>query len=233
MDRATGVIERADLRNREYVFRNREHAGETLASMLMALKGTDAVVLAVPAGGVPVAIPIARELSLRLGCAVVSKMTLPSNTERGYGAMAFDGTVALNEPLVQALRMPSDTVQEGISFTREKIGRRMEQLGAAGCSIPPLEQRWAVLVDDGLASGFTMSVAVAAVRKLHPARLVVAVPTAHARAADWLASEADAVYCANIREGMSFAVASAYQDWYDVSEAELLQLLESQQSMTP
>lgn len=222
----TGLVQSEDLRNRTHVFRNRAHAGQVLASLLSPLRGQDVVVLAVPAGGVPVAVPIASALSWPLACAVVSKMTLPHDTERGFGALAFDGTYRLNEPLVEAVGLSVEQVREGVAHTREKVERRVRQLEEVGAwPIPSLEGRTAVIVDDGLASGFTMSVAVEAVRHAKPERVLVAVPTGHERAARRMTSEADGVVCANVREGLSFAVAEAYEHWYDVSEDEFLALL--------
>lgn len=84
-----------------------------------------------------------------------------------------------------------------------------------------------VLVDDGLASGFTMKTAVKAVRRQGAARVVIAVPTAHADSVGRVLPHVDQLYCANLRSGWSFAVADAYKDWYDVSEAEAAQVLES------
>ena len=92
-----------EFRNRTAVFRSREHAGEVLSEMLMQYKNTEAVVFAIPAGGVPVGAVVAAELQLPLDIAVVSKITLPWNTEAGYGAVAFDGTVRLNEDMASRL----------------------------------------------------------------------------------------------------------------------------------
>jgi predicted phosphoribosyltransferase len=86
--------------------------------------------------------------------------------------------------------------------------------------VPPVAGRAIVLVDDGLASGLTMEVAIEAVRRAGARRVAVAVPTAHREAAQRIARLADAVYCANLRSGLSFAVADAYQSWHDVSEEE-------------
>src|SRR5512136_2914145 len=120
------IIERDDLRNRARVFRDRAHAGAVLAEMLAPSfdRRENAMVLAIPAGGVPVAVPIARRLALPLDLAAVSKITLAWNTEAGYGAVAFDGSVRLNDALVREIGLSEAEVEAGIARTREKVARR-------------------------------------------------------------------------------------------------------------
>ena len=92
--------------------------------------------------------------------------------------------------------------------------------------MPNLGNRSAILVDDGLASGFTLRVAVAALRNAGAGRIVVAVPTAHRRSAEMIARKVEALYCANIRGGLSYAVAGAYRHWSDVAEEDVVKPLE-------
>lgn len=225
------VFELSDLRNRVRMFRDRAHAGRILADMLGSYRAGDAIVLAIPAGGVPVAAVLARALALPLDVTVVSKITLPWNTESGYGAVAFDGTVRLNENLVAALALGDAVVQNGIARTNSKVAGRVERL-RGDRAFPALAGRTAILVDDGLASGFTMLVAVEAVHRQGVARIVVAAPTGHAEAVRKIAAAADAIYCANIREGHSFAVADAYERWADVDEDAALAILEDFEAET-
>jgi predicted phosphoribosyltransferase len=208
-----------ELRDREQVFRDRPHAGAVLARMLRHLRSGDILVLAIPAGGVPVAAEIARRLGLRLDVAVVSKITLPWNTEVGYGAVAFDGTVRLNQPLVASVGLSEEAVRAGIDATTRKIARRVSALRAGRESLD-LSGASLLLVDDGLASGFTMRAAVAALSKAGPESLAIAVPTGSRRAVEDLSSEVDDVWCPNVRARREFAVADAYEHWSDVAEEE-------------
>jgi putative phosphoribosyl transferase len=210
------VIDDPELRGREGVFRDREQAGRHLASMMADLAQSDALVLAIPAGGVPVAAPLAEELGLELDVAVVSKITLPWNTEAGYGAVAFDGTMRINERLLARLALNEQHVAAGVQKTREKVRRRVREL-RGDRPLPEMAGRPVLLVDDGLASGFTMLTAAEAVRKAGAEMLIVAVPTAHEDALHRVLDEVDCVYCANLRGGVRFAVANAYVNWYDVS----------------
>ena len=122
------VVDIPELRDQVYVFLDRADAGDILAGMLEMYEDTDAVVLAVPAGGVPVGAVIAQDLSLTLDVLVVSKITLPWNTEAGYGAVAFDGTVRLNERLLPRLGLREDEIQHGIEETKKKVTRRFTNL---------------------------------------------------------------------------------------------------------
>jgi predicted phosphoribosyltransferase len=220
----SNVSELPELHNRAQVFRDRAHAGEVLAGMLASYRETNALILAIPAGGVPVAAEVAKRIKLPLDLAVVSKITLPWNTESGYGAVAFDGTVRLNQELMAALGLRPEVVQDGIAKTREKVARRLRQLRGDRPS-PDVRNRTAILIDDGLASGFTLLTALDAVRQLGADNIVVAVPTGHADAVVRVAALADSVCCPNLREGFSFAVADAYENWTDVDEATVAAIL--------
>ncbi len=224
-DFANRVFDLAEMRNRGQVFRDRTQAGAVLAGMLAEFRGTNALILAIPAGGVPVAAEVAKQLGLPLDLAVVSKITLPWNTESGYGAVAFDGTVHLNEALIAALGLRPEVVQNGIVKTKEKVARRARQL-RGDRPLPDLKDSTAILIDDGLASGFTLFTAVDAVRHLAADKIVVAVPTGHAEAVARIAAVTDSLYCPNVRHGMSFAVADAYEHWTDVSEAAVIEIMQ-------
>ena len=218
------VIDLPELRDREGVFKDRADAGRLLAELMAPLPGSGALVLAIPAGGVPVAVPLARELGLELDVAVVSKITLPWNTEAGYGAVAFDGTVRINEPLRESVGLSDADVQRGIAATREKVARRVREL-RGDRPLPEVTGRSVILCDDGLASGFTMMTAAHAVRAAGAQAVIVAVPTAHDDAIRRISGDVDCVYCCNVRGGYRFAVASAYRHWRDVTLAEARGLL--------
>jgi putative phosphoribosyl transferase len=211
------IIERPDLRDRIRIFRGRDQAGRVVAGLLEAYRSSEALVMAIPSGGVPVGVAIAEQLHLPLEAAVVSKITLPWNTEAGYGAVAFDGTVRLNEDLLPHLRLTEKQIAEGLEKTREKVARRVRKY-RDDRPWPELSGRTAILVDDGLASGFTMLTAVEAVRRLQAEKIVIAVPTGSADRIRKVARQVEALYCANIREGWGFAVAEAYQRWFDLEE---------------
>jgi predicted phosphoribosyltransferase len=184
----------------------------------------DGLILGIPAGGVPVGVVLAEQLNLPFDLAVVSKITLPWNTEAGYGAVAFDGTLKLNNDMLRHLSLTEEEVKEGIKKTSAKVVRRVDRLRGKR-PFPDLSKHSVILVDDGLASGFTMRVAIEALRKSGAAHITVAVPTGHRRSVEEISEEVEALYCPNIRGGMRFAVASAYEFWTDVSEEEVVNIL--------
>ena len=190
--------------------------------MLDDFHGSAALVVAIPAGGVPVGAAIAEALGLPLALAPVSKVLYPWTTESGYGAVAFDGSVWLDEARMAGHGLTPEQVEQAIAEARAKVERRLAlfsatPLGVEGCPV--------ILVDDGIAGGATMRAAIAALRRQGAANIVIAVPTAHQTALDALAKLADAAYCANVRSGRSFAVADAYAEWRDLSDEEVVALL--------
>jgi putative phosphoribosyl transferase len=221
---AEKVIDLKELRDRVYVFHDRAHAGKAVAGMLDEYRGANAIVLGIPAGGLPVAAVIAGELNLSLDVAVVSKITLPWNTEAGYGAVAFDGTVRLNQTLVKGLRLSEGDIQQGMEKTSRKVAMRCKAFRGER-PFPDVSIGPVILVDDGLASGFTMLVGVEALRNAGARQIVVAVPTGHNNSVRMMADHVEKLYCANIRHGLSFAVADAYERWSDVSDEDVIEII--------
>jgi predicted phosphoribosyltransferase len=218
------VIDLPHLREKTYVFSDRFYAGDILSDMIQNEADSSGLLLAIPAGGVPVACRIQEKTGLEMDLAVVSKITLPWNTEAGYGAVAFDGTVRLNRRLIGHVGLTEKQIQHGTQKTLQKVNRRIKLLRGEK-PFPELNQRTVMLVDDGLASGFTMRVAVESLKNFGAKSITVAVPTGHLESVRKIAEYADRVICPNIRSGMSYAVADAYQHWSDVTEDELLGLL--------
>jgi len=217
------IFDLPKLRNRVRVFQDRASAGKVLAGMLEEFRGRGALVMGIPAGGIAVAVEIARELHLSLDIAVVSKITLPWNSEAGYGAVAFDGTVMLNEELLSRLNLSDQDIQTGIKKTEQKVSRRVTMF--RGDRPLPDFKRPILLVDDGLASGFTLRVAIKALRQVGATNVILAVPTAHLESVEMIPEEVEAIYCPNVRKGISFAVADAYEQWSDLDEEEVKRIL--------
>jgi putative phosphoribosyl transferase len=218
------IKEFSGLRDRSGVFADRSDAGVQLAQLVREEQLRSPLVLAIPAGGVPVAVALAETLNCPLDVAVVSKITLPWNSEVGYGAVAFDGSYCLNHDLIRSIGLSDDQVSRGIETTRAKVSRRTAMFQRER-SILDLSAHDLILVDDGLASGFTMMVAVAALYRVGARSIRVAVPTGQVGSVQKVAEQVTAVYCANLRTGYPFAVASAYRSWTDVCEAEALLIL--------
>lgn len=217
------------LRDRAPVFRDRPEAGEALGRYLAGLPGLDdPIVCPIPAGGVPVGIAVSRALGCPLRPLIVRKVQIPWNTEAGFGAVAWDGRVFLNEDLLGRLRLTPDQVEAAIRKARENVRERVRRFNA-GMPFPDPADRSCIIVDDGLASGYTMTAASEALRSLHPRRIVVAVPTGSLATVERVADLVDELVCLNVRSGYSFAVADAYEEWYDLSEEEAVRMLREAQ----
>jgi putative phosphoribosyl transferase len=158
-------------------FRDRHHAGELLADVLSAYANrTDTIVLALPRGGVPVAAEVARRLNLPLDVFVVRKLGLPGHPELAMGAIASGGVRVLNAEVVDALRVPESVLDEVTASEQQELERR-EHAYRDDRPPPELHGTTAILVDDGVATGSTMSAAIAALRQMDAGRIVVATPT--------------------------------------------------------
>ena len=165
---------------------------------------------------------LAKRLDVPLDIVIVRKLQTPRNPEAGFGAISLDREAVLNQELVDDLAL-SDWQIETAKENAMKEGRSRER---ALCGLRPaleLNGKEVIIVDDGLATGYTMLAAIRSVRVGCPRRIVVAVPTGSNRSVDLVAYEADEVICLNIR-GMPFAVADAYRNWYDVDEEEAVRV---------
>jgi putative phosphoribosyl transferase len=206
------------------IYEDREEAGTVLAGELGPVSPENTRIIAIPNGGVLVGVAIARKLGVPLDIIVIRKIQIPWNTEAGFGSIASDGSVILNQPLLDQLGISEAEVEAQIKKTRRNVLERTEIYGVP-LSFPHLKGKLAVLTDDGLASGVTMEAAVRMIGKYEPASVIVAVPTASTSAVRRLRSLVDGIVCPDIRGGWTFAVASAYRNWYDVSDGEVLDAL--------
>jgi predicted phosphoribosyltransferase len=205
-------------------FPNRSAAGRLLAEKLTRYRGRDGVVvLGLPRGGVPVAFEVARSLDLPLDVFVVRKLGVPGFEELALGAVASGGVRVLNDDVVQAL--PNSTELIEVVTAREILEvQRREETYRAGRPEPEISGRIVILVDDGLATGATMRAAVAALRQLGAARIVVAVPVGAADTCRQFEKEVDETVCLMAPEWFQ-AVGQFYEDFGQISDTEVRELL--------
>ena len=205
-------------------FRDRRDAGRMLAEQLSVYAGRpDVVVLALPRGGVPVAYEVARVLHAPLDVFLVRKLGVPGHEELAMGAVATGGVHVLNDQIVRALGIPPRVIDAVAAWQQQELARR-ERLYRDDRPSVDVKGRTVILVDDGLATGATMRAAVAALRQQHPARLVVAVPTAAPETCDELRAEADDVVCAITPEPF-YSVGLWYEDFAQTTDDEVRELL--------
>jgi putative phosphoribosyl transferase len=207
-------------------YRNRSTAGQVLAEAVLSLGSfSHPVVLALPRGGVPVAVEVAAALSAPLALLVVRKIGAPGRPELAIGALARVGSqisTYRNASTAAAVGVDDRAFAQAAARARVELERRGEAFATA--EAPPLTDADAVLVDDGLATGSTMLAAVAAVREMKPARVVVAVPVAPASALEALRRVADAVVCPRVPAHF-VAVGLAYADFAQLSDDDVRALL--------
>jgi len=186
---------------------------------------------AIPNGGVPVVEGFSRKLNIKYDLLIVRKIKIPYNTEAGFGSVTTDGTILINEPLLNQLNLSQKEVQTTINLTKKEIEERLKFYN----KITNLELiykkvipgKHIFMMDDGLASGFTMLAAIKMVRNYNPEKMYVAVPTAPHHTIERIIKEVDRIFCPNIRNTPWFAVADAYKKWYDVPESEVLEIINS------
>jgi predicted phosphoribosyltransferase len=206
------------------VFRDRTEAGRLLAERLDAYADRpDVLVLALPRGGVPVAYEVARALGAPLDVFVVRKLGVPGHEELAMGAIATGGVCVLNDEVVQALGIPYRLIQAVAAREFRELGRR-ERAYRGDRPAPEVRGRTVILVDDGLATGSTMHAAVAALRRLGPDRIVVAVPTAAPSTCAEFRQEADECVC-EITPDPFYAVGVGYKDFSQTTDKEVRDLL--------
>jgi len=209
----------------EYSFCDRVEAGRDLAAKLKHYANrTDVIVLGLPRGGVKVAAEVARELHVPLDVFVVRKLGTPGHPELAMGAIASGGVRVLNANVINALRIP-DKVIDAVARDEQRELERREKLYRNGRPPPVLRGRTVILIDDGLATGATMRAAIAALRKLHPARLVMAVPVAAPEICDEFELEVDETLCA-LTPNPFVAVGFWYRHFPQVTDEEVRNLLQ-------
>lgn len=204
------------------LFQNRPEAGIKLGQELKKLALKNPVVLTIPAGGVPVGIQIAKTLNCPFDLVIVRKIQFPWTTEAGFGAVASDGTYYLGP----ATRQLSTKIIETQTQKAVKEVKHREKEFLKGRKKLDIKNKTVILVDDGLATGSTMVVAIKSIRKKKPAQVIVAVPTASSGAVELLKKEADKVITLYQHpQELPFAVASSYQQWHDLSDEEVKKYL--------
>jgi putative phosphoribosyl transferase len=205
-------------------FLNRSDAGRELAAQLVEYAGRDdVVVLALPRGGVPVGYEAAAALGAPLDVFLVRKLGVPGHKELALGAIASGGVRVINEPVVESLGISEEVIEDVEAEERRELERR-ERAYRDGRPPLDLSGKTVILVDDGVATGSTMRAAVAAVRRLGPARVVVAVPVGAIDTCAELEQEADAVVCLATPEPF-FGVGLWYEDFSQTTDDEVRELL--------
>ena len=211
-------------------FSDRVDAGKRLASALKDFAGKKGVVLAIPRGGVVVGFEIAMALRLPLDVIIPHKLGAPGNPELAIGAVAEDGTMILDDNLIDYMGVSGDYIRAEAEHQKQEIQRRLK-LYRQDAPYPNLKGLDVVVVDDGIATGSTMKAALASVRNRGAATVIVAVPVGPPSTIIELKKQADRVVCLYTPEYFQ-AIGQFYTDFSQTTDEEVIQLLkENRQSL--
>jgi predicted phosphoribosyltransferase len=211
------------------IFENRYDAGRQLAARLLDYKGQSVLVLAIPNGGMPLASEIASALGAELDVVVVRKLPLPLHPESGFGALADDGSIILNDDIVRREGLTQDQVNEQVAAVTSQV-RQRSLLYRKDRQLSLVRGKVAIIVDDGLASGYTMLAAVESVKRRRPREIIVAVPAASSVALEKVKASARVLTLAE-GTGPRFTVSDYYRHWHDVGDGDVLKALDSQRAV--
>jgi putative phosphoribosyl transferase len=204
----------------EPIFDDRLHAGEELAKKFKL--PSNAVIFAIPRGGVPVGYALATKQNKPMDIVVVRKLYIPWEPEAGFGAITLDGEIVLN-PRYASLIPPEVASQVAKEVLREVI--RRNEVYREGKGYKSLEGKVAVVVDDGFASGYTAIAAAKYLKKFKPEGLIALAPVCPKDTQELMKDYFNEVQCLVVSEEYPFAVASLYKDFHDLEDAEVLEFV--------
>ncbi|HXL04522.1 MAG: phosphoribosyltransferase [Firmicutes bacterium] len=208
------------------VFKNRTEAGKVLAGRLSQYRDKDALILALPRGGVPVAREVASALNAELDVVITRKIGAPGNPELAIGAVTDDGTVFLNDSLVAGLDVSRDFIDHKIKQAKSEIADYAKRYRGEQ-PIPKVADRVVVIVDDGIATGYTVLAAAEATLRKNPKKLVIAVPVAPRESVHELEQATGCQVIAVTQPAFFLAVGQFYEDFKQVSDEEVRNALRS------
>jgi len=205
-------------------FKNRYAAGKILADLLKDYANRkDVIVLALPRGGVPVAYEIANMLSLSLDVFIVRKLGVPGHEELAMGALAIDDMTVFNKEILQDLCISKQAIDDVIDMEKQELHRR-EVAYRGNKPFPVIKNKTIILVDDGIATGASIQVAIKALRQLEPAAIILAIPVAEASICNKLTKLVEKFICP-MQPNNFFAVGQWYEEFNQTTDEEVCELL--------
>lgn len=210
------------------IFSDRLEAGRQLGEELR-LRGygdEPTLVIAIPRGGVPVGHAVAQAIGAQLSLIIPRKLPIPDDPETSFGAITPDGTMILNLPLLEEQQLPVDVIKRVALETLSEVRRQMQTYCGESPSLDLIDKT-AILVDDGLSSGFTMLAAVRAIRRHEPVRVVVAVPVSTFSSVDRLEPQVDELIYLMERDDATLSVSSCYKDSDNLTDEQVRAFLQN------
>ncbi len=210
------------------LFENREEAGDRLAEELekLNLNSKETVILAIPRGGVPVAYRVSKKTGIPFSLIVVKKLAPPYNPEAAVGAIAPDGTYMLDENYISAI--PEDTLEQMKKKAMSEIKNRLEKY--LNNKLPDVKDKNVIIIDDGIATGYTALVAGKYVKNLGAKSVILAVPVCPSDSIPRVSKVFDSVVCVHRSNDIFFAVGAYYRDFHQLSDDEMFLYLKKAES---
>ncbi|UCG54181.1 MAG: phosphoribosyl transferase [Dehalococcoidia bacterium] len=208
-----------DYHRQQPIFENRYDAGRQLAEKLGVYKKEPLIVLAIPNGGIPVGAQVALTMKADLDLVISRKIPIPLRPEGGFGAVADDGTTILNQNMLKKIELTDNQVNYQVNKVRNDIQQRsILYRGSKPLSI--VKDKIAIVIDDGLASGYTMMAAIESVRRRQPKYIIAAVPAASAAAVKNVEKTADRVVTVVTSFAPKFYISDFYRYWNVLKDEE-------------
>lgn len=208
--------------HKDLFFKNRIDAGQKLAEALEEYKGEDVVVFGLTRGGVPVAKEVADKLNSPLEPLIVRKIGHPTNPEYAVGAISAGGEIVINKSEVGSL--DEDWLKEECEKQKNEAQKRA-QIFLKNKKPISLEGKTAIIVDDGVATGYTLQAAIKEVQKQHPQKIIVAVPVAPSDVIEEISAKVDECIVLCVPEQFLGAVGNYYGDFHEVTFDDVLAIL--------
>ncbi len=213
-----------DLLGKYQVFEDRIDAGLKLAKICKEFCADANYVFAIPRGGIPIAVQIVKELNVNIDLVNCRKLLIPWNPEAGFGAIDPDGNVYVDEVFASYLGLTDEEIRNAIKAQLDEIKSR-ERILRRNRPYPNLRGSNIIVVDDGIAAGYTMRAAIGFLKRKGAEKVYVAVPTCHLESALKFCKEVNLVICLNPRSGPFYAVADAYINWRDLTDEDVIEEL--------
>lgn len=208
------------------IFSDRTQAGKVLGEYLKDKidRNLNPIVLGIPRGGVVVAKEVAKILDVPMGLLIVRKLGVPQNPELAFGALDKDGEVYIDKKTVDYFRLSEDQIRKVVQEEMKKIREREKLFLKSG--VPDLSGREVIIVDDGIATGYTVIAGVNFVKRRGAQKIIVASPVCPADTLKRIKEYADEVFCYHVSYDPNFAVGMFYRDFRQVDDQEVLELLQ-------
>ena len=206
------------------IFRNRFHAGEKLAEKLKGFSPRS-ILVAIPRGGVAIAYSVSIKLGIKMTVVGVRKLPVPWSPEAGFGAVAEDGTIYINEALVRRFWIENEEISRIAEDVLSEVRRRVRIY--RGDRLPDFSGKEIIVVDDGFATGYTAIAACELVKRAGAVEVILSAPCAPENTVKLLSDYGDDVITLITEKFTPFAVANYYEDFHDMTDDEVLEILEA------